>query len=383
MRSPRLLKRALSCSVIVLGTGVSLARGAEESAVPVSVAPVVRTNLERRLEISASVRAWQDVVVAPEVPGHIAEIRVDMGDRVSEGQILARIDDRKARAVRDRLAAALKVAKAARAEAQARLKLAQVEKERVSNLLAEKSATQRDYDRAAAEYDAAKAAVELAEARVDEAARALQEAEERLADHVLTAPFAGRIAARFVDRGATVAPGTPVVRMVDDSRLRVLCDVPQVYAGVVVTGLTARLQTDAFPDREVAAVVGLVGPAVDSTSRTLPVQLFTDGRDRRGEICLRPGMYVTASVLLGREEVLVVRREAILKIAGTGTPYVFVVREGHAEKRFVETGQESGNLVEIISGLKEGDQVIYRGQIGLRGGEPVQVRDISGGGEEQ
>lgn len=381
MSSPWLPRAARSWWVILLGTGVSLARGAEESSLPVSVCPVVRTNLERRLEISGSVRAWQDVVVAPEVAGRIVEVCVDLGDRVGRGDVLARLGDRKARAARERLAAGLRVARAAVAAAQARLKLAQVEKERVGNLLAERSATQRDYDRAAAEYDAARAAADLAQARGEEAARALQEAEERLADHVLTAPFTGCIAARFVDPGAMVAPGSAVVRLVDDSRLRVYCDVPQVYAEAVATGLTAGLHTDAFPGREIAGRVGRVGPAVDAASRTLPVQVFTDGRDRNGERCLRPGMFVTVSLLLGREEVLAIRREAILKIAGTGTPYVFVVRGGRAQKRFVETGLESGDRVAVISGLAEGEQVIYRGQVGLRGGETVQVRDIGGRGK--
>lgn len=374
---------AWSLSGVVLLWGILGLRAAPgQEAVPVSVMAVVRTNMERSLELTGSVRGWQEVNVAAKVPGRVEEILVEMGDAVRAGDVLVRLDDRTARAERDRAMAAVKVAEAALQQAQAQLKLAEGEKRRVENLVAEKSATQRDYDRVVAEYEVARAAVGLAEARLEEARRALEAAEVNLQEHAVVAPFDGKVAQRFVDVGSLVAAGTPLVRLVDTSRLRVLCDVPQVEAAAVQVGQEALLTSDMLPGRKFTGRVGIVGPAVDAVSRTLPIEILVEVPRAAGqEQFLRPGMFVAASIILGREEVLAVRREAVLEIGGTGQPYVYVVKDGRAEKRFIRTGQVSGELVEVVSGLVEGEEVVYRGQTVLRGGEMLKVSDIPGSDE--
>ncbi|MCD6404808.1 MAG: efflux RND transporter periplasmic adaptor subunit, partial [Planctomycetes bacterium] len=285
--------------------------------------------------------------------------------------------------------ATTEVAQAAQAQAQARLENATLEKDRAENLYKDNSIPKQKYDAAVAAYKIAlagrdlaaanlhvsKASLSLANVGRKQALAALEELDTRIADYTVRAPIAGIVTARFVDQGAMDNPAIPIVEIMDTSILKVCCDVAQVNAGKVREGQPVTLSVDAYPGAAFAGTVTIVNPSLDPKTRTLPIEIHTDGKpspEKTAEgALLRPGMFVNLSIKIGKKTTLAIPRDCLLRLPGTGVYYLFVVKDSKAEKRTVQVGIGRGNIVEITSGLKVGESVVIQGQANLKTGTAV------------
>lgn len=398
--------RVVFVGVLLIAAGIgptSALADARESSVPVQTILASEREIEQTLELTGSVSALKTVTVLSKVTGEIEKLLVERGMQVKAGDPIAVVEHEAELAQRDELVAAVemaevgvrqaqaavKVAEAALAQAEAQLENAALEKTRIENLYKDKSVPKQKYDAVMAQYKiavagrdlaaakltAAKAQVAQAQAALKQAKAALRRLDVRIADYTVRAPFSGVVTARYVDQGAMDNPALPIVQLMDVSTLKVNCDVAQVNAGKVKKGQKVILTTDAWPEVEFPGTVFIVNPAVTPKTRTLPVEIRTDGRPAGapagGDIRLKPGMFVKVSIQVGAKRCLAVPRDCLMRLPGTGVYYLFVVKDGKAEKRTVTLGIGRGNYVEVVEGVAPGEKVVVKGQVNLKTGMAV------------
>jgi len=287
------------------------------------------------------VEAVDPAAVAPRVMATVVALDAREGDAVTAGQRLATLDDRDARA---RVAQAQAVRSAAEAQAvQARLAF-----ERAERLLAAEAATRAD-------WEAARAARDGAEAQVERAGEGLREAEAALSWFVLEAPFDGRVLERLAEPGQLAVPGRPIVVLYRADRLRVAVAVPAELARGLAPGAALEVELDAAPARtervERTARLERVLPPADPRTGTVTLHLALEPADD-----LRPGLLARLRLPTGERSALVVPAAAVERIGQIER--VRLVRDGRVVPVSVKTGKRHGEMLEVLSGLEEGEEVL-------------------------
>lgn len=176
----------------------------------------------------------------------------------------------------------------------------------------------------------------------------------------------------YLDHGAEVGLNTPVVLVVDDSRMLVRADVPERYAGRIILGQRVRVRVAAVNDQVVLGRITRVSPVVDATTRVLSIEVTLI----EPPAILKSGMFASLTLITSsREGALSVPTEALVDGKETA---VFVVQDGKAHRRPVTVGIRSETAVEVRSGVAEGDSVIVFGLYGLEEGSSVEVLPETG-----
>lgn len=315
-------------------------RASDDAAIPVEVASPRRGEMRATYSGTATLEAEADAEVVAKVQGELTELRVEEGDRVKAGELLARLDGR-----------------------QLRLEVAQVE--------AELAKLERDYRRqielntkglvAAGTFEGLKYDLDTLRARRDLAQLQLSYTQIR-------APFGGVVAARNVRVGQTVQPGTALFRITDPSPLKAQVFVPERELQRLLVGQPAGVQVDAVPGRMFPAKVSLVAPTVDARTATFKVTVEVDD----ASMVLKPGMFARIGIVFERkQQALQIPRVALVETDGERS--VFVVQKGLARQRNVTTGLTDAGNVEITDGIQESEQVVIVGQSGLKDGNKVRV----------
>ncbi len=316
----------------------------------VVVAEAAPRPLARIVVGDGSVVAWQELVIGAEAGGlRVAEVAVEEGDAVRQGQLLVRLDDALLRA-------ALGAAEAAVAEADAALRVARQELARAIDLVRTGSATRQTVEQR--ESTAAQA-----EARLASAAARREEAGARLAQARIVAPADGVVSKRVALLGSVTAAGQEMVRLIRDGRLELDARVPELELGLLRPGQPVRVT---HGDRVVMAELRAVAPTVTPETRlgTVHVALPPDAG-------LRPGMFARAEILPGTAPGLTVPQPAVL--FREGRPAVLVVQEDRVSLRSITTGRRQDGHVEVTSGLAAGERVVVSGAGFLSDGDRVRV----------
>jgi HlyD family secretion protein len=321
------------------------------------------------------------------------------------GLVNAKANAEQQRAARQSSIAALASARAARTDKERELA-------RQKNLLEKQATTQQNYDQAEtasdqarAEFDKAEAAEKAAEAQVRSAEAAIQQAEAAIerskasvqqaqaalqqaeanlhqaeinfSETSLYAPMDGVVSKKYVDPGAMVSPTTAIVTIMAVDQVKVLLSVPVNHLARVNPGTTsARLRTVSLPGRTIDCKISKIYPAIDLATRTAQVEIVLDNApDEQGQCRLRPGMYVTVEMLIeSRDNVVAI--DTSLPIRNLDKRIVYVVDGDKVRAVDAKLGIHFANKVEIISGLKEGDEVVVVGQHRLTDG--TTIRRIEG-----
>lgn len=337
--------RSLALSAVVLCAAV--AYGAQP-APEVPVTSPRRGDIHRFVTLPGSLRANQQVTLHAKVPGYLKAIKVDKGDAVKAGQLLAELD--------------LPEITAERARHDAEVRLAQAELNRI------KAAQAKAPDLITPQ------AADTANARLAMAQAALRQSDALLRYGRVTAPFAGVITARFADPGAFVpaatAGGNPaaaaVVALSDYSVVRAQVAVPEIEAARIQLGQPVIIGSDALPGRTFRGVVARHGGALDEKTRTLSVEADFPNADGT----LRPGMYVNARVGVElHRNTLLVPAAALVREKAAG--FLFLLVDGKASRVPVKYGFNDGTSVEILEGVAENARVLVPGKIALTAGQAV------------
>jgi RND family efflux transporter MFP subunit len=329
--------------------------------VAVRTAPVQKRDLPEDVVLTGTLKPRSQVQVVAEVQARLLRVLRDEGARVAKGDVLAVLDETDYRLANDRARAALAMGEANRAHAQ-------TEKERADNLLKTGGITDRDHLSAQVALQVADAG--LAQARAEAAIAAQQVSRTQV-----RAPFGGRVAKRFPDPGAMLAPGAPLFTLVDDSVLEFKAPVPSRDFAKIKIGAPVELGIDALGGARVSGRIARIEPLVDERSRS-----FVAVVEIKGRADLVGGLFARASVRVGLVEGAIVVPPAALVRDGSdpAKAEVFVARGGKAEKVRVTLGVEAPDGVQATSGLLAGDQVVLDPPTALASGAPILVRNDRG-----
>lgn len=322
------------------------------SSLAVTVQPAVVRELPRAIAVSGPVTAWEEMQLGVELGGlRVTDLHVDVGERVRQGELLLELDARSVESERAQ-------ARAAHAEAQAALGLAQANLRRGETLAKEQLI-------AASALDELRAARTQAQARAATARAALDAAQLRVDFTRLRAPDDGIISRRLVEPGQVVGSGTELLRLIRDGRLEWQAELASDELARVSVGDPVVLDVPGGATAE--GRVRAVSPGVDATTRTGTV--FADLPDPEG---LRVGQFVPGRIATGAGRALTVPAAAVVE--RDGYPYVFTVdADGVAKRLRVRTGTRAGDAVEILDGLEPGTPVVVRGAGFLGDGDRVRV----------
>jgi len=362
MRSRRSFTAALFALVAtqwLAGCG-DVAKTPEASAPPVLAAPVESMRIEDRIEATGELRAPNAAAVAAQVGGQVTKLVRDEGVAAAAGDVVVEIDPER----RDLEA---RNARAMLAQADAQASEADRELSRMEKLHAEGVA-------ADAKLDSVRTQLRLARSNRDAAGAQLAMAERGARDSSVRAPFAGLVARRYVSEGEFVQPGQKLFDLVALDPIEVEFTLPERDSSRVVLGQPVAVRVAPFPTEVFQAVVTVIAPTIDPTTRTLRVK----ARMANAEGRLRPGLFARADLGVAvRENVVMIPEEAVLQRADGSVAYR-IGPGGRAERRVIKTGVMRDGRVEVSEGLAPGDRVVVRGQDQLVDGSPVSLRDAQG-----
>ncbi|HEY5996480.1 MAG TPA: efflux RND transporter periplasmic adaptor subunit, partial [Candidatus Deferrimicrobiaceae bacterium] len=313
-----------------------------------------------------------DAEVKSEFAGRVAEVFVDQWVRVKAGSPLARVDTREGEVVVRRAESSVAMAKANLLESQAAANRADRELERAGKLKESGLITQQNLDDARTQKEAADARAAAARAAIGASEEDVRQAQTRLARAYIRAPFDGVVAERFVNVGEVVGDMQKVLfRIVDDRRLNLTLTLPSADLASVREGQTVTFTVDSIPGRTFTARLRYINPVVNDADRSVKAIAEVDG----GGGALKGGLFVNARIATGkRTAVLRIPRGTFLTWdTAAGKAELYVVSGGVAHRKVVATGVVAGDLVEIVSGLAPGDDVILRGAFNVKDGEKVAV----------
>lgn len=343
----------------------------------VTLAPVA---LPEIYEATGTVHARVTSVLSARTMGNLREVRVQAGDTVKAGQVLAVIDSRDADTGLRQVEAAVREAEDARPEsdsaaasAKAQLDLAASTHARMKSLFDDKSITAQEYDEAQAKLRVAEAGYQMALARrrqldskIRQAGEAVAQAKLQKGYAEIVAPFNGIVIERKAEPGMLAAPGTPVLVVEQSGVFRLEAAVEESRLGKIRPGSAVAVRLDAF-DKEIAARVAEIVPALDPGSRSFTVKI-----DLPGQAGLHSGMYGRALFHLGERQALAVPPSAVVREGQLSK--VYAIDAGTARARLVTIGAGDAARIEILSGLAAGDRIAARVPPGLSDGSRVEVR---------
>lgn len=338
----------------------------------VETTAVTRGDVAERLQIVGNLVGAASVEVAPKLDGRLERVDVRLGDRVSQGQAIARIEDDELQQRVSQAQASFDVARATVRQREADLVLASTTRERARSLFDRALVSGQELDDAEAVYQAAAAQGDLARAQFDQAQAYLEELRINLANTVILSPVDGFIGRRYLDPGAYVTSSTAVVSVVDVSLVRLVANLVERDLRLVSEGVEALIDVDAFPGETFVGEVARIAPVLDTATRTAEIEIEVPNPDFR----LKPGMYARVSLEVGtRSAALVVPREAVVtRTSARGVFRVADVRE-QPTVEFVALviGLEDDTHLEVVDGVAEGDVVVTTGSAGLQHGDPVAL----------
>ena len=394
-----LVSATLSCG----GSGTTRVRvnanGEDKPSIAITVGRSEGRDVPSTIEATGTLAASEESSVAPKTAGKLSNVSVNAGQYVSQGAVLAKVDDRDARLQLVSAQAAVKQAKAGVAQAEARLGLlgggkfnattvpevqtARANLEQATFELKQAEANEKRYrdltqtgdvamityeqyrtarDTARSKVNAARQQLESAintarqsnqaivsaQANVDAAQTQVAEAQKAIDDAVIRAPFSGFVSSRPVAVGEYVSSATVIATILRTNPMKANLQVPEAEIPYVVVGRGVSLQVDAYKDRSFAGIVTAVNPAVDPVSRAATVE----GQVENAGDALRQGMFVTARITReGGSRGVFVPKSAVARDETTNSYRVFVIDDGVARLKVVQLGVEEAESWQIISGV--------------------------------
>lgn len=300
----------------------------------VQVMKLATTEIEREVILPTTLEGYDNMKISSSVSGIIDDILVDVGDKVAKGQLLVKMDPTQYTTTK------LSYANLG------------VEMGRMEALKAAGSISQQIYDQTKTQYEQLKEQLALYEENT-----------------FVRADFAGVISARNFEPGELCA-GQPILQLTQINKLKAYINVQENYFPYLKNGMKLTIVSDIYPGKQFPATVEMVYPTIDPSSHTFTVKVTIPNASET----LRPGMYVSTSIPVGKVQGMLVPYQSVLKLIGSNERYVFVNDGGKAKRVTVTLGKRFDRDVEIISEeLKEGDELIVVGQGRLVDGVKLEI----------
>ncbi|MCR5533025.1 MAG: efflux RND transporter periplasmic adaptor subunit [Paludibacteraceae bacterium] len=322
-------------ALALIGCGKKQATAEEDERVEQVRTTVLQPReIEREISVSTNLQGYLTQNVAPSLTGKIEHIYREVGDRVAKGTDLVRMDQTQYKTTKISLGNL------------------EIEKNRVEMLLKTGSATQQQFDQLEAQYNSTKEQLDFLQTNT-----------------YVKAPFSGVISAKNYEDGELYS-GQPILVLTQIDKLKALVAVPETYFPKFKAGMKLTLTSEIYPDQVFPATVEVVYPTIDASSHTFQVKIVIPN----GKNLLRPGMYVTTTIGLGKANAIVAPYQAVEKLVGANDRYVFINENGRAKRVAVELGQRFDQNVEIIaSEIKPGVELVTTGQHKLVDGVKLNI----------
>ncbi len=306
----------------------------DEKAEQVKTTVLAPREIAREISISTNLQGYQTVNVSPSLQGKIEHIFVEVGDRKAEGDMLVRMDENQ-----------YKTTKLAMGNLQ-------IELNRLEALLATGSVSQQQYDQIKLSYDQTQESLAFLEKNT-----------------YVKAPFSGVISAKNYEDGELYA-GQPIVVLTQINKLKALIAIPETYFPLVKAGMKLTVASEIYPGQTFPATIEVVYPTIDAATHTFQAKVVIPNASEK----LRPGMYVTTTLPLGKQEAIVVPYQSVEKLVGSNDRYVFINDNGRAKRVAVKLGQRFDQDIEIIAPeITAGVEMVTTGQNKLVDGELINV----------
>lgn len=338
----------LALAVLALAScGNKDAAKKQEGKPQVKLATVAQQEVPQTEVYTATVESDVKNNISPNMSQRINRILVDVGDRVSRGQVLVQLDA----ANQDQQQLQLQ-------SQQIVLQNQQVEFNRTAELYASGGISKSEYDAAKTQLDVQKRQVDLIRRQLSQTSQNTQ----------LTSPISGVVTARNYDNGDMYS-GTPILTIEQLNPVKLIVNVSETYFKDIAVGMPVDIQLDAYEDELFGGKVSIVYPSIDKATHTFPVEINLPNSDQR----VRPGMFARATVNFGSVERVMIPDVALVKQVGAGDRYVYVYKDGKVTYSKVELGKHIGDQYEIISGIAPKSQIVIAGQARLADGVEVEV----------
>lgn len=370
--------------IVISGCSGKKEKAVQSEKPPVSVETAVAAeqNLVEGVDVTGTLdpKFWADV--RTQVPGLVKQVYVSEWVRVAKGTPLARIDVQETEALVKRADAALEAAKAGYAQTQVTVVRAEREQSRIFKLKESGLATQQQIDDARTETEAAGARLEAAKAQIRVAEEDLRQVKARLAKGLVSSPLDGVVALRDVNVGdlaSDAAAGKPVFRIVDNRLLNLTVTVPSVDSARIRVGQSLEFTVDSLPGKTFSGRVMYVNPELSAVDRSLKVVAEVKNQPE----VLKAGLFAKGRIVTGqRKGIIMIPRNSITGLdLAASKGVVNIISNGAALRREVRTGGVNGDLIEVVTGLKTGDEYVVRGGFNLRDGDKVTVQNVQNGGK--
>ncbi|MBI4947462.1 MAG: efflux RND transporter periplasmic adaptor subunit [Bacteroidetes bacterium] len=312
-------------------------KGTKEKPPPgVDVMIAANEKFENTVEVNGTVLSNEMVELHPEISGRLTYLNIPDGEKVSEGTILAKINDAELQAQLE--------------QQKAQFDIAVKTEKRLKDLLAINGVNQADYDVAISQVNTLQAGIKVLNAQIDKT--------------VIRAPFTGELGLRMVSPGAYVTPQTLIGTLQQTDNVKIDFTVPEGYACLINKGKSITIQTNVSNENKTATIVA-IEPQINILTRNLKVRArLTNGN-------INPGAFVKV-ILTEKKEGISVPTNAIIPDAASNQ--VVVVKNGKAVFKNVETGVRTENAVELISGVNQGDSIVVSGVLFVRPNAPVKIK---------
>jgi RND family efflux transporter MFP subunit len=314
------------------------------------------------------------VDVVPRIAGRLESVRVRLGDRVTMGQEVAKVEDREIREQVNQSEANIAVNEANIKARENDLRVAQSALDRARTGHERGILSTQGLEDAEARYQSAQSQVTVAKAQLVSTQARLDELRIALSNTRVLSPVDGFVGRRALDSGAFAGANTVILSVVDLSTVRLVANIVEKDFKRVQAGAQAVVEVDAFPGEQFTGKVSRVAPVFDPATRTATMEIEIPNPGFR----LKPGMYARVRVLAERRTgVLAVPRAAIVDTEGRRG--VFVVDNDTAKFREVRTGLADADWVEVLDGVEEGTRLVTTGALAIRDGDRVTVAGAARG----
>lgn len=343
-------RKFLMTSFIVLGSaavaGPVIAQGAPAEVTPVVVSTVSYKQFTDKVEALGTLKANESVDLTATVTEHVTKILFEDGQRVKKGDVLVEMDSSEEQAE-------LQEQKSFLAEAERQVN-------RLEPLVKKGAASASNLDTLRRESLAAEARIEAIQSRIDK--------------RIIRAPYDGVLGLRNISVGALAQPGTVITTIDDDSVMKLDFSVPEVFISTLKPGIEIQARTKAFPNEVFAGHISSVDSRIDPVTRSIVARALIENPEGH----LKPGLLMTVNVAKDPRKALVLSEEALIP-QGANNFVLVIDKQGDkvtSVRRQVELGSRQFGIVEVISGVSAGEQVVTHGTLRVRPGAELEITAV-------
>jgi membrane fusion protein (multidrug efflux system) len=326
------------------------------SQVSVTAETIAWAPMKEVLSYTGVLAGNNQVTVVSQTSGTVEKVRMEVGRRCRQGDTLAVADN--------------EMQQAGLAQAQAQVLAAQTNHEKALKDLKRTQALAADSAISQSNLENAQLGADAALAQLKSAQAALSVARKHYDDTYIRTPISGSIAAKKIDRGATVAPGTEIAVVVDDSRFKVTAMVSEMDINKMQTGDTAAVTVDAVPGTQLTGRISAIGSVPSQQGRLYPVEISVEGQQAG---LLKAGMFCRAAVTAKTIDSALSVPEGAVATDPDGNQYIFTVENDRALRKTVKLGFKYAGRYQVLSGLERGSTVIVSGRERVSEGAAIVV----------